>query len=646
MISTDHERIPVCLRKNDIEACKEVADRIATLIRERNAKSEPTILGLATGSSPVPVYEELIRMHKEEGLSFANVTTFNLDEYYPMTREDLQSYWYYMHDNLFNHIDIKPENVNIPDGTVPMDEIHGWCKGYDKKIDEAGGLDILLLGIGRNGHIGFNEPGSNEHSKTRIITLEHVTKVDNSRFFGGLQYVPRRAVTMGIKTILKAKKIAIMAWGINKADAVRSMVEEKITERVPASFLQKHDDVSLYIDESAAALLTRTVTPWLVRDCKWTESLIKKAVVWLSLKLQKPILMLTENDYNMNGLNELLAQQGSTAYDVNILVFNQVQHTITGWPGGKPNADDTQRPERKEPAKKRCLVFSPHPDDDVISMGGTVLRLVRQGHEVHVAYQTSGSFGVGDDQARRNLKMIEGFNREFDVDITKSDKLTEEMINFIDAKVTAEANPVNLQKVKSLIRQEEARAALHYCGVKDSNIHYLRLPFYETGARTKRALSQSDFDLLNSLISEIKPHQIYAAGDLADPHGTHRTCLTGVFTSLDQLKGEDFMKNCYVWLYKGAWQEWPIDEIMMAVPMSPDEVNQKRKAIFYHQSQKDGALFKGEDDREFWQRAEQRNAATADLYNSLGLAQYAAIEAFVRYDFYTRELVSTGHKAF
>lgn len=621
---TRFEKIHNVIFDNSDVASIKVAREIADLIREKQNEKKSCVLGLATGSSPIMVYEELVRMHVEENLSFNNVITFNLDEYYPMDIENSQSYHYFMHDHLFNHIDILPENIHIPNGKIPQDEIHQYCIDYELQIKEAGGLDFQLLGIGRSGHIGFNEPGSHYNSGTRNITLDHITRVDAAPSFLGIDHVPRVAITMGISTIRKAKRIVLLAWGINKATVIKETIEGEITSDVPASYLQNHDNVTFVLDEGAAAELTRIKTPWLVKNCIWTEDLISKAVVWLSELLNKSVLKIEDKDYNNHGMSSLLVELGS-AYDLNIKMFNKLQHTITGWPGGKPNADDTNRPERNTPAVKRVIIFSPHPDDDVISMGGTFDRLIEQGHEVHVAYQTSGNIAVADEEA---LKFA-----EVSLALNGKDTNSQKIINDIKSKIEYEIDTVEVRNLKGLIRRKESVAATRYLGLADENVHFLDLPFYETGRVKKNKLSEEDVRIMKDLITTIEPHQIYAAGDLADPHGTHKVCLDSLFMALDQLKGEKFMQDCWVWLYRGAWHEWETHEIEMAVPMSPGQVLKKRQAIFYHQSQKDGVMFQGDDSREFWMRVEDRNKMTAKKYNDFGLSDYAAFEAFKRYHF-------------
>ncbi|MBL6825555.1 MAG: glucosamine-6-phosphate deaminase [Bacteroidetes bacterium] len=627
---TSHERIPTLLFNTAIEGSLYVANSIAELIESRNKESKPTVLGLATGSTPTQVYDELVRKHKEEGLSFERVITFNLDEYFPMAPDAHQSYVHFMHEYLFNHINIKPENIHIPDGTLKKDEVAAFCEEYEAKIAQVGGLDVQILGIGRTGHIGFNEPGSTIDSKTRLITLDRLTMLDAASGFFGIENVPRRAITMGVGTILQAKKIYMMAWGEGKANIVRETIEGAINTSIPATFLQQHNQTEVILDTAAAAELTRIKTPWLAGPIKWNNFLIKKAVIWLSLKLTKPILKLTEEDYREFGMNDILVEIG-TAYNVNIRVFNQIQHTITGWPGGKPNADDTYRPERKTPFPKKALIFSPHPDDDVISMGGTFIRLVDQGHKVHVAYQTSGNIAVFDDDALRFADFVSDYHDAFKLDDSLVDSIFSGIRSFLAEKNQAEPDSEEIKIIKGLIRRGEAKAACRYVGIPDENIHFLDLPFYETGKIRKKPIGPDDIAIVKKLIEEIKPHQIYAAGDLSDPHGTHRVCLEAIFQALRELKDQEWMKDCYVWLYRGAWQEWDIEDIEMAVPLSPEETDKKRRAIFKHQSQKDRPLFPGTDKREFWQRADDRTRSTAETYDQLGLAEYEAMEAFVRW---------------
>ena len=621
---TRFEKIHNVIFESSQEASILVAQEIANLIREKSLKKELCVLGLATGSSPIKVYEELVRMHQEENLSFTNVVTFNLDEYYPMDKSNIQSYFYFMHEHLFNHVNILPDHINIPNGSIEKEEVYQYCVDYEMKIKALGGLDFQLLGIGRTGHVGFNEPGSHFNSGTRSITLDHITRIDAAPSFLGVDNVPRKAITMGIGTLRAAKRIVLLGWGISKSEILKKTIENEMTAEVPATYLQEHTNTTFILDKEASAELTRVKTPWLVTSCIWSESLKLKAVVWLSELMQIPFLKLTDKDYNNNGMSSLLTEEG-TAYNLNIKMFNKLQRTITGWPGGKPNAEDTNRPERAAPEKKRVIIFSPHPDDDVISMGGTFDRLVEQGHEVHIAYQTSGNIAVSDEEA---LKFAE-ISKFFDT----TGKTSEEIIEFLQNKLDHTIDSLEVRKLKGLIRRSESLAATRYLGIPDSNVHFLDLPFYETGTVKKNNLSSEDIAIMCVLIEDIKPHQIYAAGDLADPHGTHKVCLDSLFEALKKIKHKTYMKDCWVWLYRGAWHEWESYEIEMAVPMSPDQVLKKRHAIFYHQTQKDGVMFQGDDSREFWVRVEDRNRLTAKKYNDLGLADYAAIEAFKRYYF-------------
>ncbi len=619
---TRFEKIHNVIFESSDDASIEVAEEIAALIKRKDAENKMCVLGLATGSSPIRVYEELVRMHQEEGLSFKNVVSFNLDEYLPMDKENTMSYHFFMHEHLFNHVDIPAENVHIPDGKISSDKVVSYCLSYEQKIKDYGGLDFQLLGIGRTGHIGFNEPGSHYNSGTRVITLDHITRVDAAPAFLGIDKVPRKAITMGISTVRNAKRIVLLGWGQNKAEIIKNTVEGKISSQVPATYLQNHENCTFVLDTGAGSELTRNKTPWLVKPCEWTNDLTAKAIVWLCNKTDKTILSLTDKDYNDNGMADLLSLKDS--YDLNIWMFNRLQHTITGWPGGKPNAEDTNRPERALPARKRVIIFSPHPDDDVISMGGTFDRLIEQGHEVHVVYQTSGNIAVSDTDARKYAEISKR--------ISPSEE-AQTIIDTIKTKKESSFDSPEVRKLKGNIRRAESYAATRYLGLEDNKVHFLDLPFYETGTIKKNNLAEEDILLMIDIIKKIKPHQIFAAGDLADPHGTHRVCLDAVFAAMKRLKNETFFKDCWLWLYRGAWHEWEINEIEMAVPMSPDQVLKKRNAIFAHQSQKDGVMFQGDDSREFWMRAEERNRDTAKKYNALGLSDYAAMEAFVRHKF-------------
>ena len=626
------ENIGTVVFENSTEASKAVAQQIATLIKSKQENQESCILGLATGSSPKGLYAELVRMHKEEGLSFKNVITFNLDEYYPMEPDSINSYVRFMKELLLDQVDILPENYHIPDGTLSKEEIANYCTDYEAKIEALGGIDLQILGIGGNGHIGFNESGSLQNSKTRLVALDHITRVAASGDFSGLSNTPRTAITLGVKKIMEAKQVILMAWGEGKSNIIKASVEGTVTNQIPASFLQEHNNAVFVLDKEASSKLTRINTPWLVEKIVWTDRLTRKAVLGLALDLKKPILMLTDADYIENGMSDLLADSGP-AYDINIKIFNKLQNTITGWPGGKPNAEDSNRPERAEPARKRVLIFSPHPDDDIISMGGTFMRLQQQGHEVHVAYQTSGNIAVADDEALRFARFVCDYNEKFGIKSSEAEDIYKKATAFLKNKKASEIDISEVRYLKGLIRKGEARSTSNFVGLSDEQIHFMELPFYETGTIEKKPLGEIDIQLTMDLIEKIQPHQIYAAGDLADPHGTHKVCLDAIFEAVKRLKSKDFMKDCWVWLYRGAWQEWGIDEVEMAVPMSPDQVLDKRHGIFKHQSQKDGVVFQGSDAREFWQRAEDRNRETAELYVQLGLSNYAAMEAFVRWHY-------------
>jgi glucosamine-6-phosphate deaminase len=627
------EKIPVKIFPNALQGSKMVAIEIAQLIREKAAQGKHCVLGMATGNTPVLLYKELVRMHREEGLSFKNVITFNLDEYYPIDKNAYQSYWSFMHRNLFDHIDIDPANIHIPDGSWPKDEIKKYCAAYEQKLTDLGGIDLQLLGIGLNGHIGFNEPGSGQFSRTRLVNLDNTTRIANTYEFENLSKVPRTALTMGISNIMQSKRILLMAWG-QKAAIVARSVEGDVTEQVPASMLQQHSDCTFIIDEAASTELTRIKSPWLTGNCEWTPTLVKKAVISVALKLKKSVLSLTVNDYLENGLSDLLVEKGD-AYEINLQVFYLLKNIITGWPAGKPNAVIPDHPERCDLHPKRCLIFSPHPDDDIISMGGTLMRLHDQGNIVHVAYQTSGNIAVTDEFVTRFIDFAVGFEELFGIDNQKSRQILEDARKYIARKRKDEQDTTAIRSIKGLIRRCEAKATCRYVGIPDTNCHFMNLPFYETGTIDKKPMGEEDIRLTMELLRKIQPHQVYCAGDLADPHGTHKVCLEVVFESLRRLKaaGEPWVKDCWVWLYKGAWQEWDISEIEMAIPMSPDQVMKKRFGIFIHQSQKDMVPFQGSDSREFWQRAEDRNANTAKLYAALGMTQYAAMEAFVRWHY-------------
>lgn len=627
---TRFEKLPVTVYPDSDIASKKVARRISDLIQKKQQNGENAILGLATGVTPIGVYKELVRIHKEEKISFKNVITFNLDEYFPMKPTSSQSYVSFMKENLFDHIDIDMNNVHIPDGTLKIEDIPAFCLDYEKKITDLGGLDLQILGIGRTGHIGFNEPGSAPNSGTRLVTLDDLTRRDASRDFGGKQNVPTKAITMGIGTIFKAREIVLMAWNKKKASIIKKAVEGEISSDVPATYLQLSENVEFVLDQDAASELTRFNIPWLVKDCVWDSSLIKKAVIWLANHLNKPVLKLTEEDYNNNGMAQLATEKGPV-YNINIDIFNKIQHTITGWPGGKPNADDSQRPERATPDKKRVIIFSPHPDDDVISMGGTFIRLVDQGHDVHVAYQTSGNTAVWDDDALRFVEFARDFSKAIDIDTQKLDELYVSMRKFLNSKQPNQADTKEIQTLKGLIRKGEAISGARFAGLDDDHIHFMALPFYDRGKTERNPVSEDDVLITMDLLRKVKPHQIFAAGDFADPHGTHKVCFDIITQALNRLKDEAWIKDCWLWMYRGAWHEFDTHEIQMAVPLSPQEVERKRFAIFKHQSQKDRPVFPGDDAREFWVRAEDRTRETAKSYDRLGLAEYEAMEAFVRW---------------
>ncbi|MEX2464039.1 MAG: glucosamine-6-phosphate deaminase [Balneolaceae bacterium] len=619
------EKIDSTIFSDATAASKTVAREIGNIIHARNQTAQNTVLGLATGSTPLQVYSELIRLHKEEGLSFKRVLSFNLDEYYPIRPQELQSYVRFMNENLFDHIDIKKKNIHIPDGTLPKEKVYEYCQLFEQKIEEAGGLDVQLLGIGRTGHIGFNEPGSLEKTRTRLVTLDELTRSDAAAAFYGEEHVPRQAITMGVGTILKARKIYLMAWGKTKANIIRETVEGEITEQIPATYLQRHENTKIILDEAAASELTRRKTPWLVGPCEWDEKLIKKAVTWLSLTTGKPILKLTDEDYNQHGMSDILFDYGR-AYNVNIHIFNVVQHTITGWPGGKPDADDINRPERAKPFPKKVLVFSPHPADDVVSMGGTLMRLVDHGHDVHVVYQTSGNIAVYDDEALRYADFVSRYSSQ-----KTEQELYKKVRSLMDKKQPGDIDSEEMLKLKTNIRIAEARSSCRYCGIPEENVHFLEMPFYETGRERKNKLSEKDLDLVKEVISQIQPHQIYAAGDLSDPHGTHRLCWNAIEQVLVDLKDEKWVDDCYVWLYRGVWQDLNVSEIDMAVPLSPGERLRKRRAIFKHVSQKDQPKYPGTISGEFWMVADEKTIRHAKNYDQLGLAEYDSIEGFSKW---------------
>ncbi len=627
-----YEKLPVSIFNEEEIASDLIAKQIAQLIKDKEFKGEKCVLGLIAGSSAVGVYERLVEMHKHDGLSFKNVTIFNLDEYYPLGKEELQSRYRYMYEYLLNDIDILPENIHLIPGDLEKTKIESFCREYEYLIEEAGGIDLQLLSMDGRGQIGGNEPGSGFNSRTHLITLDYSTRMAAASNFFGEENVPNYCIAMGLETIMKSRRIILMAWGEGKARIIKKVVEGEITEMVPASVLQKHPNVVFILDNASSSELTRIKTPWLVGSVKWSDKMIRRGVFWLCEKLNKPILKLTERDYNDNGMGELVSQEGS-ANKINIKVFNDLQRTITGWPGGKPNADDATRPERATPYPKRSVVFSPHPDDDVISMGGTLARLSEHGHEVHVAYQVSGNIAVFDDEVIRFLDFIRDVSPVYGIDNKKAKEAYSKAVDFFKTKKPGHVDLKQIAECKGAIRKGEAKSACRYLGIPESRTHFLDMPFYETGTVKKKPLGEDDITIIVELLQKVRPHQIFAAGDLSDPHGTHRVCFIAILEALKRLKNEEWIKDCYLWLYRGAWQEWDASEIDMAVPLSPEESRIKRMAIFKHQSQKDRPLFPGTDPREFWQRAEERNNNTAITFDKLGMAEYQAIELFVRYRF-------------
>ena len=631
-VLTRFEKVLTDIYESVNEGVHHIANEIAGRIQDRQREGKFFVIGAGTGASLRPLYAELVRKHKDEGLSFRNVVIFNLYEYYPLAPESASSSFAQLKELLVDQVDIDKQNVFTIDGSIPQESILEYCRLYEQRLQTFGGMDIVLMGIGREGNIAMNEPGSNLNSPTRLILMNATSRSEAAHNLG-IDNLPPCSITMGVSTIMGARKIYLLAWGENKADIIRKAVEEKVSDTLPASYLQMHNNVNVCIDLSAAAHLTRIQRPWLVTNCEWNDKLIRSAIVWLCLRLKKPILKLTNKDYNENGLSELLALYGS-AYNVNIKIFNDLQHTITGWPGGKPNADDTYRPERAKPFPKRVVVFSPHPDDDVISMGGTLRRLVQQGHEVHVAYQTSGNIAVGDEEVRRFMHFINGFNQLFDGNNNEviRNKYTE-IKEFLANKKEGDMDNRDILTIKGLIRRGEARTSCTFNQIPLSRCHFLDLPFYETGKIEKNPISEADIEIVLKLLREVQPHQIYVAGDLADPHGTHRVCTDAVFAAVDVEKenGAEWLKECRIWMYRGAWAEWEIENIEMAVPFSPEELRAKRNSILKHQSQMESAPFLGNDERLFWQRSEDRNRGTASLYDQLGLACYEAMEAFVEY---------------
>ena len=627
------EKIHTDIFASMAEGASHVADGIETGIKAAQHDGKFYVMALGTGSSLNAVYDELIRRYENKTLSFRNVVVFNAYEYYPLQKESSVRTINQLKERFLNHVDIAEQNIFTLDGFVAQEAVQDCCRLYEQRIKTFGGLDIALIGIGRSGNIAANEPGSGIQSITRLILIGNTSREEMENSEQTKETLPPCSLTMGIATLLSAKAIYLTAWGEEKAEIMQKVVENSITDSLPASFLQTHPNANVVLDLSAASHLTRIEHPWLVTSCQWTDKLVRSALVWLCQKIGKPILKLTNKDYNENGLSELLALYGS-AYNANIKIFNDLQHTITGWPGGKPNADDTYRPERANPFPKRVIVFSPHPDDDVISMGGTIRRLVQQNHDVHVAYETSGNIAVGDEEVTRFMHFINGFNQIFadSKDSVISDKY-KEIKSFFANKKESDFDTRDILTIKGLIRRGEARTACTYNEIPLDHVHFLDLPFYESGKIEKLPMTEKDVEVVRVLLQKVKPHQIYVAGDLADPHGTHKKCTDAVLAAIDEEKkaGAEWLKDCRIWMYRGAWAEWEIENIEMCVPLSPEELRAKRNSILKHQSQMESAPFLGNDERLFWQRAEDRNRATASLYDQLGLACYEAMEAFVEY---------------
>ena len=632
---TRFEKVPTDIFPTIEEGTIDIANHLEADIKKREQEGRKYVMGIGSGSSLTPIFHELIKRHQAGKLSFKNVVVFNAYEYFPLSEENVNRGINQLKERFLNHIDIEAENIFTPDGTIAQNDVQEHCRQYEQHIKELGGLDVILLGIGRMGNIATNEPGSSLTSASRLILIDETSREEMKMSFGSQESVPPCSITMGVSTILSARKIFLTAWGEEKADIIKKTVEGKVSDAIPASFLQTHNDAHVVIDLSAAAKLTRIQHPWLVASCKWTDKLVRSALVWLCQITGKPLLKLTNKDYNENGLSELLALYGS-AYNANIKIFNDLQHTITGWPGGKPDADDTYRPERANPFPKRVIVFSPHPDDDVISMGGTLRRLVQQGHDVHVAYETSGNIAVGDEEVVRFMHFINGFNQLF---INSQDEVIKskykEIKEFLKNKKEGDIDSQDIRTIKGLIRRGEARTASTFNQIPLDHVHFLDLPFYESGKIEKLPMGEADVNIVRELITKVKPHQIYVAGDLADPHGTHRKCTDAVLAAVDLEKEAkaEWLKDCRVWMYRGAWAEWEIENIEMCVPISPEELRAKRNSILKHQSQMESAPFLGNDERLFWQRSEDRNRGTAKLYDDLGLACYEAMEAFVEYKF-------------
>jgi glucosamine-6-phosphate deaminase len=609
-MNTTRERIPVSIFEEDEEINSVVASRIAAIIRERADEGKPAVLGLATGSSPVGVYSELIRLHREQGLSFQNVITFNLDEYFPMDPDSIHSYHRYMREHLLDHVDIPDANIHILRGELTPEECAEHCSAFERRIAEAGGIDLQLLGIGRSGHIGFNEPGSGRESRTRLIFLDTITRADAAADFFGEQNVPLEAVTMGVATILEAREIALIATGEHKAGIIRRAVEGEVDSDVAATFLQMHPNAVVYLDTAAAADLTRVATPWLVGEVEWDSNREVEAVTWLAERVERSVLRLATADYRDHHLSSLLARHG-TAEPLNGLVFNTLIAKIRG--------------RAKLPKDKRVVVFSPHPDDDVISMGGTLAKLHQNGNHITVAYQTSGNIAVFDHEVRRYLELLTRIADGFPVVAGGAHKFEQRIDEALTGKKPGDVDEPDVLTLKRLIRETEATSALETFGMSAEQARFLNLPFYQTGAVKKKPIGDDDVAIVSEVFDEVEPDLVFAAGDLSDPHGTHRLCLEAVRRALEIYRGP----APEVWLYRGAWHEWPVSEASVLVPMSQADLRLKILAIYRHQSQKDEAPFPGHDPREFWERVEDRNQALAAELERLGLPAYYAMEAFV-----------------
>ncbi len=624
--SRRYEKVPVTIFKGQEDAAKMIVDDIIITTNKKINEGKKCVLALAASSACIPVYEALVKEYENGRLSFKSIEIFSIDEYYPLDRNELQTHYRFLKEYIFDLTDIPQENIHCLQSNK-MEDVADYCQRYEEEIKLSGGIDMLITG-----GMGSNEPGSPYNSRTRLITMNYTTRVSAASDFFGVEYVPNHAITMGLGTIMEARKIYYLAWGEGKAGSIKKLVEGSVTDQNPASYLQQHNNVHVIIDDAASVSLTRIDTPWLTGKCEWTDYMIRKSVFWLCKKLEKPILKLTDRDYNDNGMSDLVTEHGP-ASNINIKVFNDLQHTISGWPGGKPNADDSTRPERAFPFPKRVIVFSPHPDDDVISMGGTVARLSAHGHELHIAYQVSGNIAVFDHDVIKYMDFIRESAKIYGFNYDEVNEKYNRVVEELKLKHPGEADPLDVREIKGSIRRGEAKSACRYLEIPEERVHFLEMPFYETGGVKKKPLGREDIEIIKNLLQDVKPHQIFAAGDLSDPHGTHRVCFQAIIQACEELRNEEWFKDCRVWMYRGAWQEWDVAEAEMAVPLSPEEVEIKREAIFRHQSQKDRPLFPGSDKREFWQRAEERNHNTAVLYDKLGMAEYQAIELFVKYKF-------------